>query len=116
MREELATGFEVLSGVRQAVAVLGSSRTREGPPTYALARSGGQALGAADFTVITGGGPGAMEGDNRGAQEAGARSIGLAIDLPTTAPPNTYLDLRVDFHYFFARKVMFVRYSGAFVV
>jgi hypothetical protein len=116
MRDELAMGFEALSGVQEAVAVFGSSRTREGHPTYETALGVGRALGAAGFTVITGGGPGAMEAANRGAREAGARSIGLAIDLPVREPPNPYLDLRLDFHYFFARKVMFVRYSGAFVV
>ena len=116
MREELAMGFEALAGCERAIAVFGSSRTREGHPTYALAREVGRALGAAGFTVITGGGPGAMEAANRGARDAGARSIGLAIDLPVQEPANDYLDLRLDFHYFFARKVMFVRYSGAFVV
>ena len=116
MGDELADGFRALSGVRRAVAVFGSSRTREGHPTYDLARRTGRALGEAGFTVITGGGPGAMEAANRGARDAGARSIGLTIDLPRAEPPNPYLDLEVDFHYFFARKVMFVRYSNAFVV
>ncbi len=116
MRDELATGFERMRGVERAVAVFGSSRTREGHPTYDLSRSVGRALGAAGFTVITGGGPGAMEAANRGARDAGARSVGLTIDLPKAEPPNPYIDLRLDFHYFFARKVMFVRYSGAFVV
>jgi uncharacterized protein (TIGR00730 family) len=116
MREELAAGFEALGGIEQAVAVFGSSRTHEGHETYELGRGIGRALGAGGFTVITGGGPGAMEAANRGAQEAGARSVGLTIDLPATEPANRYLDLRVDFHYFFARKIMFVRYSGAFVV
>ena len=105
-----------MAGVGRAVAVFGSARTREGHPTYALAREIGRALGEAGFTVITGGGPGAMEAANRGARDAGARSIGLTIDLPTTEPPNPYLDRKLDFHYFFARKVMFVRYSSAFVV
>jgi hypothetical protein len=116
MRDELAMGFERMRGVERAVAVFGSSRTREGHPTYGLARSVGRALGEDGFTVITGGGPGAMEAANRGARDAGARSVGLTIDLPQAEPPNPYIDLRVDFHYFFARKVMFVRYSGAFVV
>ena len=116
MREELAYGFDALHGTGRAVAVFGSARTDEGHPTYALARRVGHALGDAGFTVVTGGGPGAMEAANRGARDAGARSIGLTIDLPTVEPPNPYLDLRLEFHYFFARKVMFVRYSGAFVV
>src|SRR5687767_9982826 len=92
MREELADGFAAMAGVREAVAVFGSARTREGHPTYALAREMGHALGAAGFTVITGGGPGAMEAANRGARDAGARSIGLTIDLPTVEPSNPYLD------------------------
>ena len=116
MRDELAHGFETLAGCERAVAVFGSSRTHEGHATYELGRTVGRALGDAGFTVITGGGPGAMEAANRGAQEAGARSIGLTIDLPMQEPVNRYVDLRLDFHYFFARKVMFVRYSSAFVV
>ena len=116
MCAELAEGFRTMAGVRRAVSVFGSARTREGHPTYDLARRAGRTLGEAGFTVITGGGPGAMEAANRGAREAGARSIGLTIDLPRVEPANPYLDLEIDFHYFFARKVMFVRYSSAFVV
>ncbi|HEX8084958.1 MAG TPA: TIGR00730 family Rossman fold protein [Solirubrobacteraceae bacterium] len=116
MRDELAAGFEAMADVGRAVAVFGSARTPEGHPNYDVARRIGRELGAAGFTVITGGGPGAMEGAARGAQEAGARSVGLTIDLPFAEPVSSYLDRRVDFHYFFARKVMFVRYSSAFVV
>ena len=116
MREELAGGFEAMADVGRAVAVFGSSRTEEGHPVYDAAREVGRELGAAGFTVITGGGPGAMEAANRGACDAGARSIGLAIDLPLVEPPNPDLDLRLDVHNIFARKVMFVRYSSAFVV
>jgi uncharacterized protein (TIGR00730 family) len=116
MSGELTDGFRLMSGVRRAVAVFGSSRTREGHATYDLGCRVGRALGEAGFTVITGGGPGAMEAANRGARECGAQSVGLTIDLPKAEPPNPYLDLEIDFHYFFARKVMFVRYSSAFVV
>jgi uncharacterized protein (TIGR00730 family) len=116
MRDELAMGFAAMAGVGHSVAVFGSARTPSGSPAYALARETGRALGEAGFTIITGGGPGAMEAANRGARDAGARSIGLTIDLPTTEPPNPYLDEKLDFHYFFARKVMFVRYASAFVV
>ena len=116
MRAELERGFAALSGVRPAVAVFGSARVAPGTPDYALAREVGRALGSAGFSVITGGGPGLMEAANRGAHEAGASSVGLTIDLPAAEPVNRYVDLRVDFHYFFARKVMFVRYAGAFVV
>ena len=116
MRGELEQGFATLSGVSRGVAVFGSSRTHENDPRYELARKIGYALGEAGFCVITGGGPGAMEAANRGAREAGAASIGLTIDLPLEPGSNPYVDVPVDFHYFFARKVMFVRYSSAFVV
>jgi uncharacterized protein (TIGR00730 family) len=116
MRAELAHGFEVLSPVRRGVAVFGSARTSEDAPEYALGREIGRALGAAGFCVITGGGPGAMEAANRGARDAGAHSVGLGIDLPFEQGVNPYVDTALDFHYFFARKVMFVRYSNAFVV
>lgn len=116
MRAELAHGFEVLSPVRRGVAVFGSARTPEDAPAYAQGREIGRALGEAGFCVITGGGPGAMEAANRGARDAGAHSIGLGIDLPFEQGLNPYVDTAVDFHYFFARKVMFVRYSNAFVV
>jgi uncharacterized protein (TIGR00730 family) len=116
MSAELERGFEVLRSVRRGVAVFGSARTPEHAPEYELARSVGRALGDAGFCVITGGGPGAMEAANRGAREAGATSVGLTIDLPFEQDHPDYVDLEVDFHYFFARKVMFVRYSSAFVV
>ena len=116
MREELERGFATLGGVYRAVAVFGSARTRPGEARYEEAVEVGRALGDAGFAVITGGGPGSMQAANHGAQEAGARSIGLTIDLPNEQGDNPYLDVAVDFHYFFARKVMFVRYSGAFVV
>jgi uncharacterized protein (TIGR00730 family) len=98
------------------VSVFGSARTAEGTPEYDLAREVGRRLGAVGFAVITGGGPGAMEAANRGAHEAGTRSIGLKIDLPFEQDLNTYLDVPLDFHYFFVRKIMFVRYASAFVV
>jgi uncharacterized protein (TIGR00730 family) len=116
MRAELEHGFATLSGLRRGVAVFGSARTPSDHPRYELARTIGRALGEAGFCVITGGGPGSMEAANRGARDAGTTSIGLTIDLPLEEGSNPYVDLVVDFHYFFARKVMFVRYSGAFVV
>lgn len=117
MSAELERGFALLHrSVSRGVAVFGSARTPEGTPGYELARSVGRALGDAGFCVITGGGPGAMEAANRGAREAGATSIGLTIDLPHEQEHPRYVDLEVGFRYFFARKVMFVRYSGAFVV
>jgi uncharacterized protein (TIGR00730 family) len=116
MRGELAHGFEVLKGVRRGVAVFGSARTLETDPRYTLGRQVGRALGRAGLAVITGGGPGLMAAANRGAHDVGATSVGLTIDLPHEQHENQWIDLQVDFHYFFARKVMFVRYASAFVV
>jgi uncharacterized protein (TIGR00730 family) len=116
MRDELARGFEAMAGVGLGVSVFGSARTAPEDPRYAQAREVGRRLGAAGFAVITGGGPGTMEAVNRGAQDAGACSIGLNIELPFEQAPNPYQDLELTFHYFFARKVMFVRYACAFVV
>ena len=94
----------------------GSARTPVGTAEYALGVELGRRLGEAGFAVITGGGPGAMEAANRGARQAGVRSVGLGIDLPFEQSLNEYVDLKIDFHYFFTRKIMFVRYASAFVV
>jgi uncharacterized protein (TIGR00730 family) len=116
MATELAMGFRELDGLHRAVSVFGSARTPPGTPEYELAREVGRRLGAAGFAVITGGGPGAMEAANRGAREAGALSIGLNIDLPFEHDhASAGVDLSLDFHYFFCRKVMFVRYANAFI-
>jgi uncharacterized protein (TIGR00730 family) len=116
VQHELSTGFAALAGVAPAVSVFGSARTPPGDRRYELARAVGRALGAAGFSVITGGGPGIMEAANRGAREAGAKSIGVNIELPFEQEMNPYVDLPLRFHYFFARKVMFVRYASGFVV
>jgi uncharacterized protein (TIGR00730 family) len=116
VQHELSTGFAALAGVTPAVSVFGSARTPPGDRRYELARAVGRALGAAGFSVITGGGPGIMEAANRGAREAGAKSIGVNIELPFEQEMNPYVDLPLRFHYFFARKVMFVRYASGFVV
>jgi uncharacterized protein (TIGR00730 family) len=113
---EFVEGFEALAGVGAAVAVFGSARTPEGHPTYEQARRIGAELAKAGFAVITGGGPGAMEAANRGAHEAGGLSIGCNIELPREQHQNPYVDLSVEFHYFFARKTMFVKYADAFVI
>jgi uncharacterized protein (TIGR00730 family) len=113
---EFVEGFEALAGVGKAVAVFGSARTAEGTPAYELGRRVGAALAEAGFAVITGGGPGVMEAANRGAHEAGGLSIGCNIELPREQHLNPYVDLSVEFHYFFARKTMFVKYSDAFVI
>ena len=117
MAAELAMGFRELADLHRAVSVFGSARTQPGSPGYELAREVGHRLGVAGFAVITGGGPGAMEAANRGAREAGALSVGLSIDLPFEHDhTHEWVDRPLDFHYFFTRKVMFVRYANAFVV
>ena len=116
VRGELAEGFRALARVGAAVSIFGSARTPRDHPEYALARETARTLGAAGFAIITGGGPGIMEAANRGARDSGALSIGLNIDLPFEVGINRYVDLPLQFHYFFTRKVMFVRYASSFVV
>jgi uncharacterized protein (TIGR00730 family) len=113
---EFVEGFEALAGVGKAVTVFGSARTPPDSEQYELARRIGAAVAKAGFAVITGGGPGAMEAANRGAHEAGGLSIGCNIELPHEQHLNPYVDLSVEFHYFFARKTMFVKYSDAFII
>jgi uncharacterized protein (TIGR00730 family) len=115
MRDELVTGFEALSGLGPAVSVFGSARVAPETPEYELACEVGRRLGEAGLAVITGGGPGLMEAANRGAREAGVRSVGLRIELPFEQGMNPYVDVPLHFHYFFTRKLMFVRYAAAFV-
>lgn len=113
---EIRRAFETLAPIGHGVTVFGSARTGEGTAEYGLGRDLGRSLGDSGLTVITGGGPGAMEAANRGAMEAGARSVGLRIELPFEQGVNPFVDLDVRFNYFFARKVCFVRYACAFVV
>jgi uncharacterized protein (TIGR00730 family) len=113
---EFVEGFEALAEVGPAVAVFGSARSTRGDRAYELARRIGGELARAGFAVITGGGPGTMEAANRGAHEAGGLSIGCNVELPHEQHLNAYVDLSVEFHYFFARKTMFVKYSDAFVI
>jgi uncharacterized protein (TIGR00730 family) len=113
---EFVDGFEELSQVTRAVTVFGSARTRPGDPDYRRAQELGRALAMAGYTVITGGGPGDMEAVSKGAFEAGGRTIGVCIELPNEEKPNHYLSKVVSFRYFFVRKVMFVKYSKAFVI
>jgi uncharacterized protein (TIGR00730 family) len=112
---EFLRGFRKLHFVGPCVTVFGSARFHEEHPYYALARELGRRLARSGFTVMTGGGPGIMEAANRGAKEAGGRSIGCNIRLPREQSPNPHLDLMVEFRYFFVRKVMLVKYSYAFV-
>jgi uncharacterized protein (TIGR00730 family) len=115
IRRELVAGFEALSGLGPAVSVWGSARVPEGHPHYELGRAVARRLGQDGVAIVTGGGPGVMEAANRGAREAGVRSVGLGIELPREQAMNPYVDLPLRFHYFFTRKVMFVRYACAFV-
>jgi uncharacterized protein (TIGR00730 family) len=113
--EELRQGFRMLEHVGRAVSIFGSARTRPNHPEYQLARTLARKLGEAGFAIITGGGPGTMEAANLGAQDAGAQSIGLDIELPHEQAMNPHIDLGITLHYFFTRKVLFVRYASAFV-
>src|SRR5574341_1314045 len=113
---EFLRGFRALHFVGPCVTVFGSARFEEGHPYYRLAREVGTELATAGFTVMTGGGPGIMEAANRGAKEAGGRSIGCNIKLPIEQKPNPYMDTWVTFNHFFVRKVLLVKYSYAFVV
>ncbi len=113
---EFAHGFDTLARIGPAITVFGSARTPRDHPDYAFVREVGACLGRAGFSVITGAGPGLMEAANRGAQDAGALSIGCNIELPHEQAPNAYLDVVLHFRHFFARKVMFVRYACAFVI
>jgi uncharacterized protein (TIGR00730 family) len=116
IHDELERGFETLDAIGPAVSVFGSARIDERDPVYDLARLTARMLGEAGFAIITGGGPGVMEAANRGARESGATSVGLNIELPFEQEQNPYVEIGLRFHYFFTRKVMFVRYASAFVV
>jgi len=113
--EELRRGFGTLAHLGKAVSIFGSARTPESDPFYGAARDLARRLGEEGFAIITGGGPGIMAAANRGALDAGVPSIGLGIDLPREQEMNEWVDVPLDFHYFFTRKVMFVRYASAFV-
>lgn len=115
IQAEFIEGFHTLADLPRAVSVFGSARTKTDSPTYQLARDIGSALAKDEFAVITGGGPGLMEAANRGAQDAGGLSVGLGIELPFEEKLNDYLDVSINFRYFFARKMMFVKYSQGLV-
>ncbi len=116
IQAEFVEGFGLLAEMPRAVSVFGSARTRRDAPEYTLGRRLGGSLAAAGWAVITGGGPGVMEAVNRGASEAGGLSVGLGIELPFEQSLNEWVDLGVNFRYFFARKTMFVKYAQAFVI
>jgi uncharacterized protein (TIGR00730 family) len=116
IHDEVERGFDALRDVEDGVSVFGSARVPAGHRWYKLCRETAACLAGHGFSVITGGGPGLMEAANRGAAEAGGESIGLNIELPHEQEPNPYLTRSLHFHYFFARKLMFVRYARAFVI
>lgn len=113
---EFVQGFDELAGLGPAVTLFGSARVTQDDPIYPMAVEVARLLGEAGFSIITGGGPGFMEAGNRGAREAGARSIGLNIELPFEQYVNRYVDVPVQFQYFFVRKTMFVKYASGFVI
>lgn len=115
IQSEFVTGFDSLGDLGSAVGVFGSARTTEDDPLYAEGIELGHALAEAGFAVITGGGPGTMEAVNKGALASGGRSVGLGIELPFESSLNPYLNQELTFRYFFVRKVMFLKYSQAFV-
>ena len=112
---EFVAGFDALAGLGPAVTIFGSARTREGDPMYAVAREVGAGLAKAGFATITGGGPGIMEAANRGAAGAGGISVGANIELPFEQGMNPYVNLALNFRYFFVRKTMFAKYAEGFV-
>ncbi len=116
IQSEFVEGFGALAEVGPAVSVFGSARTKPDAPEYELGVAVGRGIAEAGFAVITGGGPGIMEAANRGAVEGGGLSIGLGIELPFEQGMNDYVELGVNFRYFFARKTCFVKYSQGFVV
>jgi hypothetical protein len=113
---EFTEGFDTLAGLTPAVTVYGSARIRHDDPLFQTAEDLGRRLAQAGYAVVTGGGPGIMEAANKGAFEAGGVSIGLTIALPKEQPCNNFHTLTIDFHHFFVRKVMLVRYATAFVL
>ena len=113
---EFVEGFDSLADLPPAVSVFGSARSKPGSVEWELAEQLGGALARAGYAVITGGGPGVMEAANKGAAQADGLSVGLGIELPFEQGMNPWVDLGIDFRYFFARKTMFVKYAQAFIV
>lgn len=116
IQSEFVKGFDALGDLGAAVTIFGSARTKPDDPQYLATVETARLLGEAGFGIITGGGPGVMEAGNKGAHEAGVQSIGLNIELPFEQHINPYCTESIDFHYFFVRKTMLVRYAQAFVI
>jgi uncharacterized protein (TIGR00730 family) len=113
---ELVEGFDRLSGIEPAVSIYGSARIKPGDELYARTEEIARRLGEIGFSIITGGGPGVMEAANKGAHEAGAKSVGVNIELPEQQIPNPYTSITLSIHHFFVRKVLLVKYATAFVI
>jgi hypothetical protein len=113
---ELVEGFEALNNIGPAVTIFGSARLQPGSPYYNKCLKVAEGLAKDGFAVISGGGPGIMEAANKGAQNANGTSVGLNIELPMEQSPNSFQDIRVEFRYFFVRKLMFVKYAVAYVI
>jgi len=113
---EFVESIEILSNVHNAVTIFGSARLKPDDPYYQMAERLGMLLAQEGFAVITGGGPGIMEAANKGAAEAGGKSVGMNIKLPFEQKPNPYANLQLDYKYFFIRKVMFIKYAVAYVI
>ncbi|WP_434993588.1 TIGR00730 family Rossman fold protein [Arthrobacter sp. Ld5] len=116
IQSEFVEGFGTLADLGPAISVFGSARTPQDSSFYAIGEEVGRRLVAAGYAVITGGGPGAMEAANKGASQAGGVSVGLGIELPFEQGMNEWVDLGINFRYFFARKTMFVKYANGFIV
>ena len=116
IQSEFVEGFGALAELGPAISVFGSARTKHTDPAYRMAERIGAGLAGSGYAVITGGGPGMMEAANKGAHSVGGVSVGLGIELPHEQGLNEYVDLGINFRYFFARKTMFVKYSDGFVV
>lgn len=113
---EFVEGFDALSDLGPAVTLFGSARTKPGQPQYTAAVEVARLLGKAGFAIITGGGPGIMQAGNEGARAAGTTSVGLNVELPFEQGSNRFLDIPIEFRYFFVRKTMFVKYAQGFVI
>ena len=113
---EFVESIEILSNINHAVTIFGSARLKPDDPYYQMAERLGMLLAQEGFAVITGGGPGVMEAANKGAAEAGGKSVGMNIKLPFEQKPNPYANLQLDYKYFFIRKVMFIKYAMAYVI
>jgi len=113
---ELVEGFEALNNIGPAVTIFGSARLEPGSPYYNKCLKISESLARDGFAVISGGGPGIMEAANKGAQNVSGTSVGLNIELPTEQTPNKFQDIRVEFRYFFVRKLMFVKYAVAYII